>query len=101
MYLAVPTQPDCASAWREAVRLADAQHGHEAYNVIIDVEDPVANTGRDEPRVALVNEFLLPHDKSVEAVANTIFPQALYHSFGAPKFFEVFRDRVLKKVRRN
>jgi hypothetical protein len=30
MYLAVPPQPDCASAWREAVRLVDARPEHEA-----------------------------------------------------------------------
>jgi hypothetical protein len=37
MYLPVPPQRDCASAWREAVRAVDAQTGHSAYNVIIDI----------------------------------------------------------------
>ena len=37
MYLPVPPQPDCASAWREAVRSVNDKPGHEAYNVIIDV----------------------------------------------------------------
>lgn len=101
MYIPVPTQPDCASAWREAVRLVDAQPGHMAYNVIIDVADPVANANRQDPRVAIVDEFLEPFEKSVETIANTIFPAALYHRYGAPAFFDVFRDRVLEKVRRN
>lgn len=101
MYLAVPSQPDCASAWREAFRAVDAQSGHAAYNVIIDVEDPVARTTRQDARIAIVDDFLSGCDKSLETVANTIFPAGLYHRYGAPAFFDVFRDNVLKKVRRN
>ncbi len=101
MYLPVPTQPDCASAWREAFAAVDAQSGHSAHNVIIDVIDPVANATQQDARIAIVDDFLLGYDKSVETVANTIFPAGLYHRYGAPAFFDVFRDKVLKKVRRN
>lgn len=101
MYLPVPPQPDCASAWREAVRAVDAQPRHEAYNVIIDVADPTANANRQDARVAVVDEFLSGGGKSVETVANTIFPAGLYYRHGAPAFFDVFRERVLRKVRRN
>ncbi|HTV26263.1 MAG TPA: hypothetical protein VMF32_00600 [Xanthobacteraceae bacterium] len=101
MYLPVPPQPDCASAWREAVRFVDAQPQHEAYNVIIDVMDPTTNTNGNDKRVAVIDEFLADHDRSIETVANTIFPLGLYYRYGAPTFFEVFRDRVLPKVRRN
>lgn len=100
MYLPVPPQPDCASAWREAVRLVDAQPGHAAFNVIIDVTDPVANATLANARIASVDEFLSGYDKSVETVANTIFPAGLYRRYGAPEFFGVFLDTVLKKVRR-
>lgn len=101
MYLAVPSQPDCASAWREAVRAVDDQPGHSAYNVIIDVAAPTVNTTRQDPRVVVVNDFLSGYGKSVETIANTIFPAGLYFRYGAPAFFDVFRDNVLKKVRRN
>ncbi len=102
MYLPVPSQPDCATAWREAVRAVDDQPGHSAYNVIIDVADPTLKTTRQDPRIAVVDEFLSARDKSpVETVANTIFPVGLYYRHGMPAFFNVFRDRVLKKVRRN
>lgn len=100
MYLPVPPQPDCACAWREAVRAVDAQADHSAYNVIIDVSDPIANATRQDRRIGVVEDFLSERDKSVETVANTIFPVGLYYRFGAPAFFDVFRDRVLKKVRR-
>jgi hypothetical protein len=101
MYLPVPPQPDCASAWREAVRVVDAEPHHEAYNVIIDVADPTANANRQDARVAVVDDFLSSSDRSVETVANTIFPAGLYYRHGAPGFFDVFRERVLPKVRRS
>ncbi len=101
MYLPIPPQRDCAIAWREAVRAVDAEPGHTAYNVVIDVGDPVSNTTRDDARIAVVDDFLCGCGKSVETVANTIFPAGLYHRYGAPAFFDVFRDHVLKKVRRN
>lgn len=101
MYLPVPSQPDCAGAWREAVRAVDARPGHSAYNVIIDVTDPIANATLADARVAVVDEFLSGCEKSVETVANTIFPAGLYRRYGAPTFFDVFRDNVLKKVRRS
>jgi hypothetical protein len=100
MYLPVPPQPDCVRAWREAVRRVDAQPGHAAYNVIIDVADPTVNASRQDPRVAVVDDFLSGCSKSVETVANTIFPVGLYYRHGAPAFFDVFREKVLKKVRR-
>jgi hypothetical protein len=101
MYLPIPPQPDCATAWREAVRAVDSQQGHAAYNIIIDVADPVANATLADTRIAIVDEFLSAYDKSVETVANTIFPAGLYRRYGAPEFFDVFLDNVLKKVRRS
>ena len=84
MYLPVPSQPDCARAWREAVRAVDAQTGHGAYNVIIDVADPTSNATAQDARIEIVDAFLSSYDKSVETVANTIFPEGLYHRYGAP-----------------
>ena len=97
MYLPVPSQPDCATAWREAARLVDAQPGHHAHNVIIDVADPTARANLSDPVVKLVYDFLRAHDrKPVETVANTIFPSALYRRFGAPEFYDRFKNNVLK-----
>ena len=100
MYLPVPPQPDCASAWRAAFGAVDAKSGHAAYNVIVDVLDPISNTTRQDARIVTVDDFLASCDKSLETIANTIFPAGLYHRYGAPAFFDIFRDNVLKKVRR-
>jgi hypothetical protein len=101
VYLPIPPQPDCASAWLRAVQAVNPLHGHEASNVVIDVADPTAGSNTSNPIVARVNEMLLRCDKSVEAVANTIFPQALYHRYKYPEFRRIFHDRVLPKVRIN
>jgi len=100
MYLPIPSQPDCASAWRAAVKAVDSQPHHSAYNVVIDVIDPTAGTSRQDARVAVVDDFLTNCEKSVETIANTIFPASLYHLYGAPDFFDVFLKNVLPKVRR-
>ena len=102
MYHPIPSQPDCVSAWREAVRLADRQPHHEAHNVVIDVLDPVGRSTMEDPVVREVDAFLLAKGtKAVETVANTIFPAALYRRYGAPAFFNRFTDNVLPKVRRS
>jgi hypothetical protein len=89
-------------AWREAVRLVDARPGHQAYNVIVDVANPVARATLDDPVVAAVSDFLESHgEKPIETIANTIFPAALYRRHGAPQFFDRFRDNVLPKIRRS
>jgi hypothetical protein len=101
VFLATKPQPDCASAWLEAVRAVDGQPGHEAHNVIIDVADPTAVATLAHPVVERVDQFLAARDKSVATIANTIFPQALYQRYGYPDFIEAFQTRVLPKVRKN
>lgn len=100
MYLPIPSQPDCATAWREAVRRVDAAPGREAYNVLIDVADPVADATVAHPGIAMVDAFLTERAKPVDTVANTIFPTSLYRLHKAPAFFKVFEKQVLPKVRR-
>ena len=102
MYLPAPTQPDCGMAWLEGVRQVDAMKpGHQAHNVVIDVADPVVNTTLANPIVRAVNDFLSTREKSVDTIANTIFPEALYRLHGHPQFIKVFHEKILPKVRKN
>jgi hypothetical protein len=99
VYLPIPTQPDCATAWLEAAKAIEAlKHGHEAHNVLIDVTDPTARATVANPVIRRVNEFLEEREKSVETIANTIFPAALYRLHGYPKFVAVFHNDVLPKI---
>jgi thymidylate synthase len=100
VHLPIPSQHDCATAWLEAVKLVDSQPGHEAHNVVIDITNPIAGATLANPIVACVDGFLVDREKSVECIANTIFPQTLYQRYGADKFIDVFHKRVLPKVRK-
>ena len=99
----LPPQPDCATAWLHAAKLVDEQKGHQAHNVLIDIVDPILETEIDNPVVSIVNEFLChsQNPKPVISIANTIFPNSLYRHHGAPDFIEMFRDRVLPKIRKS
>lgn len=92
MYVPVDPQPSCARAWAAAAS-AIADHG-EAYNVIIDVDNPAVHDDTDHAVIALVDGFLRKRgDRSVypiSTVANTIFPQALYDEYGAPRFYDEY-----------
>jgi hypothetical protein len=100
MYLAIPPHKTCAPAWLSAVMKVNAEPGHEAYNVIIDIADPVMATAEDENIVDVLNTFLEMHDSPpLQTVANTIFPYSLYKRYGAPKFYEIYLERVYPKVK--
>ncbi|MPT48373.1 MAG: hypothetical protein E2598_08130 [Sphingobium sp.] len=102
MYLAIQPQPDCVTAWLQAVRAVDKKKGHEAHNVIIDIADPTARADLSDPVVAQVDAFLRDKkEKPIETVANTIFPSSLYRRHGAPAFFNRFEKNVINRVRTN
>ncbi len=90
MYLAIPTQRSCARAWAAAAA-ALVENGDEAYNVVIDVEDPWSHDDSDNAVITLVDKFLKAHDQNpIITVSNTIFPQSLYAKYGAPSFYGVY-----------
>jgi len=101
MSLVVPSQPSCIETWREAVKAVDREPAHEAHNVVLTIDNPTNGAKLGDKRVALVEEFLRSHDKSLRTIANTIFPQGLYQRYGSPEFFDAFHERVLPKVCRS
>jgi hypothetical protein len=101
MYLPVAPQLSCPAAWLAAVKAVDASPGHEAHNVIIDIAHPAVDITRAHPVVEAVDDFLRAREKSVLAVANTIFPASLYQRHGAPNIFDVFLGQILPKVRKS
>src|SRR6266568_201402 len=99
MYLGVLPQPSCATAWLAATQLVDGTPGHEAHNVIIDVEDPTAHSTLDVRIIATVDTFLRAHNHwPVQTVANTIFPQVIYELHGAPVFYDVYLTKIFPKI---
>src|SRR4051812_47771096 len=98
------SQPSCATGWLAASQAVHALRGHEGHHVVIDVEDPVAESAEDRAVIAAVDAYLKAHTETgflVRTVANTIFPQATYEDHGAPGFYDVYIKRVFPKLKRS
>ncbi|MCV3242089.1 thymidylate synthase [Mesorhizobium robiniae] len=102
MYLPIKTQPSCASAWLAAVTAVDSASGsHDAQNVIVDVANPTVMSDADLEVISLVDEYLREYDRyPVETVANTIFPRSLFLRHKAPAFYDVYRTKVLPRIKK-
>jgi hypothetical protein len=92
----------CAQAWAAACTSIIATRD-EAYNVVIDVADPVKHDAKDNEAITLIDKFLREHEENpVVTVANTIFPQSLYEAHGSPEFYKVYHrdfDRFSRDAR--
>ena len=99
MYLPIEPQPTNAQAWLAAASAVKDQGG-EAYNVVIDIADPVAESERDVAIIREVDRFLRSHHaNSLSSVANTIFPQATLDRHGPTNFYRVYREWLLPRMK--
>ncbi len=97
MFLAIPTQPTCARAWVAAASAISA--AVDAYNVVIDVDNPTKFDDRESAVVALVDTFLRDRDLNpISTITNTIFPDALFRKYGTPKFYDEYHTQVYDKL---
>lgn len=99
MYTPIPSQPTNAQAWlATAAAVQDA--GGEAYNVVIDIADPLAVAGPDEAILGEVDQFLRAHHvNTLAGVANTIFPQSLLDRHGSEGLYTAYNDKVLPRMK--
>jgi thymidylate synthase len=89
MYIPTQTQRSCARAWVAAANAVTAEG--DGYNVVIDVEDPMTHDEVDNKVISHVDSFLRARDQNpVITVSNTIFPQAMYHKYGVPAFYDEY-----------
>jgi len=89
MILPIATQPTCARAWAAAA--SAISESAEAYNVMIDVDDPTQFDERDNAVIALVDTFLRDRGMNpITTIINTIFPEAVYRKHGSPKFYDEY-----------
>ena len=100
MYLAIPPQKTCAKAWLSAILKVNAEPSHEAFNVIVDIGDPLLETAGDGKIIKSVDDFLILHDvQPLQAIANTIFPYSIYKRYGCPRFYDVYLDKIYPKLK--
>src|SRR5690348_1772123 len=91
MYTPIATQPTNAQAWlAAAAAVQDA--GGEAYNVVVDIADPLGISPTDHAILSTVDGFLRRHHaNTVSGVANTIFPQSLLDRHGADGLYAAYK----------
>jgi hypothetical protein len=100
MYIPIAPQPTNARAWLAAAT-AVRQRGDEAHNIIIDIADPLAQAGPDPTIISTVDRFLREHGaNTVTGVSNTIFPQSTLARHGPEEFYEIYRERILPRMKR-
>lgn len=101
MYLPIQPQPSNALAWLAAIKAVDRHDGHEAGNVIINVEDPTLVSPADKAIVTAVDTWLRKNGaQPLQTVANTIFPQSVYERHGRPAFYQVYLDDIWGRIKK-
>lgn len=89
----------CVEAWVKAANLLAGMSDRCAYNVILDIEDPIKLTDADHRIVQRVDRFLTGHDADpVATVAATIFPASDYRRNGVKGVFEDFPEKTYPKL---
>jgi hypothetical protein len=86
----------------QAVNLLAKAEGRLAYNVILDIEDPLALPPSDTRIVEALDRFLVSHDtQPVSTVAGTISPAGHYRQRGAKGVLEDFPEKVYPKIKKS
>lgn len=89
----------CVEAWLKAANLLAQMPDRCAYNVILDIQDPIKMTDVDQRIVQHVDRFLAGHDADpVATVAATIFPASDYRRNGVKGVFEDFPEKTYPKL---
>lgn len=89
-------------AWLAAVNLLAKTDGRCAYNIILDIENPIALPQGDKRIVDALDRFLRSHDtQPVSTVAGTIFPASHYRQRGAKGVLEDFPQKVYPKIKKS
>lgn len=89
----------CVEAWLKAVNLLEQMPDNCAYNVILDIEDPIKMTDVDQRIVRIVDHFLRERDADpIATVAATIFPASDYRRNGVKGVFEDFPENTYPRL---
>jgi hypothetical protein len=89
----------CTEAWLRAANLLADTADRIAYNVILDIEQPITVTAVDQRIVEAVDRFLKKNEADpVATVAATIFPASDYRRNGVKGVFEDFPEKTYPKL---
>jgi len=89
----------CVKAWLKAANLLARMPERCAYNVILDIEDPVTLTPVEQRIIQKLDRFLAEHEADpVATIAATIFPASDYRRNGLRGVFEDFPEKIYPKL---
>lgn len=90
------TESRVVPTWLAAARFLKSSPDKTALNVLLEISDPLTLTVDDRAVMAKVNSALAVSNLTLNTVAGTIFPLALYKKYGRPGFY----DEYLKMLQR-
>src|SRR5712692_5285715 len=91
----------CVDAWIKACEFLLGQNADNwrAYNVILEIADPLSLPLADRAAFEILDRFLTQHGgPSIITVVNTIFPAQLYIKHGPDGIYERYMSEVLPHV---
>lgn len=94
----------CVDAWLQACDylLSRGADGWRAYNVILEVAQPIALPEGDRTALTLLDRFLTSRGGlPINSVVNTIFPAALYQRHGAAGLAQRYLTEIYPGVKRH
>jgi hypothetical protein len=86
-----------APAWKAAAQHLLAIKGHEDFNLVLEVQNPLAIDESDRTVLKRVDEAIRVGSKqkmTLRTVSGTIFPQDFYLRFGRPLMYEKYREML-------
>lgn len=87
-------------AWARAAAYLLTCNEHQDFNLIINISEPEYFDATDGKVRELFNEFLIENElKPLDTVANTIFPLAIYNSFGIDGVYNKYPDVIFPKIK--
>jgi hypothetical protein len=92
----------CTQAWTQAITFLGGEKQRCAYNVILDIGNPIAFGPADRQIVQALDEMLTSHEaQPVVTVAGTLFPAGHYRQRGRNGVMEDFPKRAYPKLKTN
>jgi hypothetical protein len=91
----------CVDAWLQASSylLTQEADNWRAYNIILEIHDPLALPPAEREVVAVLDAFLTGHGGlPINTVVNTIFPAQLYQKHGATGVYERYMSEIYPEV---
>jgi len=88
------TEARVVPTWLAVARHLNAQKNRHGKNLLLEIPDPITITAEDRAVMAKVDTALAHCNLTLNTVAGTIFPLALYKQFGRPGYYDKYKEML-------